>query len=331
MGDGHEPLPGERGNVLVLRQSAADCLSQQVEKLLGKGGYNIPTVNLTPEAFKEFGSIESGTFVPFWHDNETFDQFTQREAEIDKPVADVISEAVQKVFIESKIPISEQDKEKLPLLAALFSPDEIDALEGYAIVIGNEMAHELAVGLEAAGMIKQGSVPKIVSPLPQYRENADIEIIDFNEAVRVAAEAVYGSPNFYPDPETSTDVVTEMKERGVLPQEPDMIYIMSQSGMVWGSAIHGEAKNHGSTNPVRDIGGTDSLVVLDKSKNEQLTSVLLEKTQLVQYLLAAQIIKTQLKKMDDLKYRFKTVRERMMCEDGGEKWPFDMPAKKPTL
>ncbi len=105
---------------------------------------------------------------------------------------------------------------------------------------------------------------------------------------------------------------------------------MSRSGAVWGSAIRGEAVNHGSTNPIRDIGGTDSLVVLDTGKNEQLTTMLLEKPKFLRYLLAAQIIKIQLKRMDDLKYRFKTVRERIMCEDHGEKWPFDMPAKKPT-
>ena len=198
MNDTCEPQPGERGNVLIFRQSATDCLSQGIEKLLGQGGYNIPTINLTPDAFKKFGMIESNTFLPFWHDDETFDHFTQREAGIDRPVANVISEASQKVFIESKIPISQTDREKLPVITALFTSGEVDALQAYAISIGDEMTHELALGLEAVGTIKAGSVQKIVSPLPRYREEADIEIIDFNEAVRVAADAVYGSPNFYP-------------------------------------------------------------------------------------------------------------------------------------
>lgn len=332
MSDAHEPLPGEHGKVLLFRQSAPDCLSQKIEKLLGKGGYNVPTVDLTPDAFKSFGKMESDRFVPFWHDDETFDQFTQREAGIDRPVAEVVAEATQKVFIESKIPIAEQDREKLSLLATLFTPEEIDALQGYAISVENEMAHELAISLEAAGILEPGAVKKIVSPLPQLREEADLEIIDFNEAVRNAADAVYGSPNFYPDPETSPEVVEAMKQRDVLPQEPDMIYIMRRNSTVYGSAIQGEAVDHSSSSPVRSLGGSDSLVVLDTSKNEQLTAQLLKNGKLLRYLLGAQIVKIQLKRMDNLKYTFKTVRERQMLESKpGEKWPFDMPAKKPEV
>ncbi len=332
MNDGHEPLPGERGNVIVLSQSAPDCLRERIEKLLGKGEYNIPTVDLTPDAFKAFGRIESDTFTPFWHDDETFDDFTQREAGISRSVAEVVAEAAQKVFIESGIPISEQDREKLPLLAALFTPEEIDSFQSYAISVENEMGYELAVGLEAAGFIEPGKVKKLISPLPQLREEADLEIIDFNEAVRIAADAVYGSPNYYPEPETSPEVVTELKEREVMPQEPNMIYIMSRNGAVWGSAIQGEAVNHSSNNPVRSLSGSDSLVVLDSVQNEQLTNQLLEKGTFLRYLIGAQIVKTQLKRMDDLKYTIKTVRERMMLEsEPGEKWPFDMPAKRPDV
>lgn len=332
MSDAHEPLPGEHGKVLLLRQSAPDCLSQRINKLLGKGGYNIPTVDLTPDAFKDFGRIESDTFVPFWHNDETFDQFTQREAGIDKPVADVVAEATQKVFIKSKIPITEQDRGKLPLLAALFTPDEIDQLLGYALVVEDEAWYNLALAFEQSGNIEKDTVPKIVSPLPQLREEADLEIIDFNEAVKVAADAVYGSPNFYPDPETSPEIVEAMKQRDVLPQEPDMIYIMQRHEAVYGSAIQGEAVDHSSSSPVRSLGGSDSLVVLDTRKNEQLTAQLLEKGKLLRYLLGAQIVKTQLKRMDDLKYTFRTVRERQMLESKpDEKWPFDMPAKRPTV
>lgn len=328
MDDKNELFPSEKKGTLFFRLSAADCLTQRIEKLLGQGEYVIPTVNLTPNKFKSFGTLESNKFVPFWHNDETFAQFTQREAGIDKQSQNVIEEAAQKVFIESKIPLSKQDKKKLTILATLFTSNEIDALQGYAISVENEMGYELKVGLEASGILKQGTVQKIISPILQYREEADMEIIDFNEAVITASDGVYGSPYFFPDPETSPEVVTEIKERKVLPQEPNMIHIMSQIGTVWGSAVQGESVSNSSTNPIRDIGGNNNLVVLDTSKNEQLTTMLFEKPKLLRYLLATQIIKSQLKRMDDLKYKFKIVRERMMCEDKGEIWPFEKPAKQ---
>ncbi|GEM_PF-5781672 len=332
MADAHEPQPRENGKTLLFRQSAPDCLSQRIEKLLGNGGYNVPTVDLTPDAFKAYGKIESGAFVPFWHNDETFDQFTQREAGINRPVADIVTDAAQKVFIESKIPISEQDRKKLPQLASLFTADEIDQLQGYALSIESEMAHGLALAFESMGKIEPRTVPKIVSPLPALREEADIEIIDFNAAVREAADAVYGSPNFYPDPETSPEIVQEMKDREIMPQEPDMIYIMQLNHTVYGSAIRGEAVNHADRSPVRDIGGSDSLVVIANEKNELLTSLLLEQRSFLRYLLGSRIIEIQRKRMDDLKYTFRTVREREMLESTpGEKWPFDMPAKRPTV
>lgn len=332
MSDAHEPLPGEHGKVLLLRQSAPDCLSQRINKLLGRGGYNVPTVDLTPDAFKDFGRIESDTFVPFWHNDETFDQFTQREAGIDKPVADVVAEATQKVFIESKIPITEQDRGKLPLLAALFTPDEIDQLLGYALVVEDEAWYNLALAFEQLGNIEKDTVPKIVSPLPQLREEADLEIIDFNEAVREAANAVYGSPNFYPEPETSPEIVQKMKQQEVLPQEPDMIEIMELGYAVYGSAVRGEAVSHANPSPIWDIGGSDHLVVIEKDKNEQLTSLLLEKRSFLRYLFGSRIIETQRKRMEDLKHTFTIVRERRMYENTpGNKWINKTPAKRPTV
>lgn len=331
MADAQEPQPGENDGSLLFRQPAADCLSQRIEKLLGTGEYNVPTVDLTPDAFKAYGKIESGAFVPFWHGDEAFDQFTRREAGIDRPIEQVVMEAVQKRVIEWEIPISESDREKLPQLATtLFTADEIDQLQSYALLVENEMGYALARAFEEAGTIKKGSVPEIVSPMISLREEADEEIIEFNEAIRNAADAVYGSPDFYPEPERALETVQAMKKREVLPQEPTMISITKLKRTVWGSTISGEAVNHDNRSPVRSILGSNNLVVMNDEVNQQLTSILLEKRSFLRYLLGSVIIDQQFKKMDHLKYTFRTVRERVMSENKGEKWPFDMPAKKPS-
>lgn len=330
MGDAQEPQPSKNDGTLLFRQSADNCLSQRIEKLLGTGGYNVPTVDLTPDAFKAYGKIESGAFVPFWHDDETFDQFTRREAGIDRPIVDVVMEAVQKRVIEWGIPISESNREMLPQLATiLFTADEIDQLQSYALLVENEMGYALARAFGEAGIIKKGSVPEIVSPMILLREEADEEIIEFNEAIRNAADAVYGSPDFCPEPERSPEIIQAIKERDLLPQEPTMISITKLQRTVWGSAISGEAVNHDNRSPVRSVLGSNNLVVMNDDINRQLTQALLEKRSFLRYLLGSVIIDQQLKKMDHLKYTFKTVRERMMSENKGEKWPFEMSVKKP--
>lgn len=92
--------------------------------------YNVPIVDLARDDFKEYGVMDAGAFVPYWGDDETFDQFTKREAGIDRSVAEIVAEAAQQVFIASAIPISQNDRDKLPLLARLFTADDIDQLQG---------------------------------------------------------------------------------------------------------------------------------------------------------------------------------------------------------
>lgn len=193
------------------------------------------------------------------------------------------------------------------------------------------MFHGLALGLESAGMIKRGSVQKHISPLGALREKANDEIIELNNAVRDAADGVYGSPYYYPDPDTSLETVAKAKQMEVLPQEPDMIYIMKLHQSVYGTTIRGEAVNHADRSPIRSLEGSNHLVVLDRSKNEQLTSHLLEERSFLRYLLGSRIVALQRKKMSDMKHTFHVVRERKQVDTTpGKKWPFEVPARKPV-
>ncbi|TXH00280.1 MAG: hypothetical protein E6R05_07310 [Candidatus Moraniibacteriota bacterium] len=310
----------------TFRMSAKDCLAERVEKMFTFNG--AMRSSLVKDDFHEYGRSSDGKFDAYWGEGESFDNFAQREVGLDRQKSAVVGEAVNKIFIETTIPISDQDRLALEEVGDLFTDDELDQIQSYAFLIEDEMGHSLALALAQQGIIDPRDVPDIVSPLDNLQVEADQEIADFFAEIKGEADAVYGAPDYYPDPETSPEIVSAAKEQDIIHQEPKMVSIMKIDHMMHGVVVRGESSVAGKDMPVRSLFGSTQLVVLDVEKNKGLTTSLLKKKNLMRYLVGSKMVDLQREKMGDLKHIFRMVEERKLVDLDGEKWPFEEPAKK---
>lgn len=310
----------------AFRMTAKDCLAERVEKMFTFNG--AMRSSLVKDDFHEYGRFVDGQFNAYWKDGENFESFSQREVGLDREKSVVVGEAVNKIFIETTIPISDQDRLTLEQTEDLFTDDELDQIQSYALLIEDEMGHSLALALAQQGMIDAHDVPDIVSPLDELQAEADQDIADFFAEIKGGADAVYGAPDYYPDPETSPEIVFAAKEQDIIHQEPKMISIMKIDHMVHGVAVRGESSIAGKDIPVRSLFGSTQLVVLDVEKNKELTASLLKKKNLMRYLVGSKMVDLQREKMGDLKHIFRMVEERKLVDLDGGNWPFEEPAKK---
>lgn len=310
-----------------LRLTSNDNLAIEVDRLMNNV-FPSMGAKLEPQDFMEYGVIENGKFVPYWHEDETFEQFTQREVWLNRPVAQVVGGEAGQLL--ARMPISPEDKNKLPLLSKLFTSNEIDEIQSYAISIPNEMMHSVALAFEALGKIESGKVDKVVSPLEKLREEANDNVLEFGEEIKKRADGVYGYPD-YPEPETSPDVVSFYKNQEVLPQEPEMIYASQKYPKVWAISIRGEKADHSKITPIVSLAASVQLVVLGEEKSRELMSIFLGKDSLLRYLLASRIVETQRKKMKDFEHLFTVLQHRKYFDNTpGEEWKFEKPARKPA-
>lgn len=309
-----------------MRISAADSLKIKVDRKLSSEVRDAP-IQLDPEDFQQYGEIENNQFVPYQLDEETFEDFLKRQAGIDRSVPQVIQATAEAFFKGQNLPAS---PEEIASLENLFTQDEIDSMQSYAILIGNEGWHGLALAFEKLGRIQPGTVDKIEHPLPPIREEADQQMREFEQEIREAADAVSGYPDFK-ELDTSPEMVAHLKKQEVMPQEPKFVYVLPLKKYVFGAVVQGDAPDSTNNSPIHSFTKTVDLIVVDEEKTKKLTQSLLDKKSLLRYFLGARIIKEQFKKMDALYYIFDKTRARKNMDIvAGEKWPFDSPARRPV-
>lgn len=321
-------LTPEDNPALQFAMTPHDHLAMRVEKLFN---FNLRVEAVSPisrEDFRTYGRREGDQFLPYWRDEETFKDFTAREVGLNLDPRAIVEEAVNDLVMKSGMPISEVDKDTLSELSEILSAQEVDLLRAHALAVEDEMARSLALAYQAMGNIPAGSVPDIVNPLDNLREEAGLELIDLFGDVRSSADGVYGPLVFYPAPNTESAVVAEYKAKDVIPTEPKARSLYPHTENVcWSVTISGEARD-AQSGPVRSLEPSAELVVLDREKNQAVTHALLEKKTILRYWLGAKIVEKQRGRMKDLKHIFRMVEERKLVDNAGETWPFDEPAKR---
>lgn len=320
-----ESTTKERG-VVNFRLSAAGALEIQSERLMYGIRDGARQKLLEEGDFCNYGRIVGKNVVPYRLEGENFNVFVQRESGLNRSARVVIQQAVENLFITSGIPIADNDRERLKILDQLFTEEEVNQLQSYAILVPSEEWHNIALAFEKNGYIEPGKVTRVDSPLPSLRNQAFDDINSFFHEVANLADGVYGAPNYFPKPSTEHKVVSAFKAKEIMPQEAGMIGVFDFPHRVWGFVVEGEVIN--DSIPMRSIEGSEiKLIVLDKKNNQLLTSKFIEKKAFLKYVLAKEIIKEQRKKMEDLNYLFNQVKERKRSDSEGKIWHYSEPVR----
>lgn len=314
-------------NEIVFSMSPGACLSEKVSDFFTHP--QAKESNLTHEDFHQYGRTADGQFLPYWRDIESFDDFIQREVGLDRKHDEVVREAVDAFFFGDNVPQSADHTQAIAGLSVLFTPDEVSTIQAHAIMVEDENWYNLALAFQSTGQLPPGSVQKFESPLIKLYSEADPEIAEFYEEVRSEADALYGVPKYYPEPEANPDIVNQYRHQDVIYSEPQIRTVGKDNIPVWSATIQGEAHEAKNRIPVFSLEETVDLVVLDQTKDLRLTDSLLKKTQLIRYWIGAKIMDLQRKKVKDLKRVFSMVSYRKPMDAEGKLWRFAEPAKKP--